>query len=137
ASVDALGAEAFGAPAHRAVWDGVVGAGGIPSGSAAAWTDAVVAAAPAAVHPLVAELAVAPLPVTVDRTTGLPSRRFAAELVTRLREVGLTRRVADALGQLRRLDSAPDPDPASRHELGTRLQALQRELAAIRDTQEA
>ena len=137
AALEALGAEAFSAPAHRAVWDGVVGAGGIPAGSAAAWTDAVVAAAPAAVHPLVAELAVAPLPVTVDRTTGLPSRRFAAELVTRLREVGLTRRVADALGQLRRLDSAPDPDPEARHELGTRLQALQRELAAIRDTQEA
>ena len=136
AAVEGIGPEAFSAPAHRAVWDGVVGAGGIPRGSAVAWADAVVQAAPAAVHPLLAELAVAPLPVTIDRTTGLPSRRYAAELVTRLREVGLTRQVADALGQLRRLDSAADADPGTRHELGVRLQALQRELAAIRDTQE-
>ena len=136
AAIDGIVVDAFSAPAHRAVWDGVVGAGGIPRGSVVAWTDAVVHAAPAAVHPLLAELAVAPLPVTIDRTTGLPSRRYATELVTRLREVGLTRQVADALGQLRRLDSAPDPDPSGRHELGVRLQALQRELAAIRDIQE-
>ena len=68
------------------------------------------AAAPAAVQPLVAELAVAPLPVTPDRATGLPSRRYAASLVTRLREVGLTRQIADALSQLRRRDRAPEPD---------------------------
>ena len=135
-AIDGIGVDAFSAPAHRAVWDGVVGVGGIPRGSVLAWTDAVVQAAPAAVHPLLAELAVAPLPVTIDRTTGLPSRRYAAELVTRLREVGLTRQVADALGQLRRLDSAPDPDLGARHQLGVRLQALQRELAAIRDIQE-
>jgi len=136
-AIAGIAVDAFSAPAHRAVWDGVIGAGGIPRSSVSAWTDAVVQAAPAAVHPLLAELAVAPLPVTIDRTTGLPSRRYAAELVTRLREVGLTRQVADALGQLRRLDSAPDPDPRVRQELGVRLHGLQRELAAIRDTQEA
>jgi DNA primase len=96
----------------------------------------VAAAAPAAVQPLVAELAVAPLPVTPDRATGLPSRRYAASLVSRLREVGLTRRIADALSQLRRLDSAPEPDSAAQRELGLRLQGLQRELATLRDRQE-
>ena len=107
-----------------------------PDGSTAAWTDAVAAAAPAAVQPLVAELAVAPLPVTPDRATGLPSRRYAASLVSRLREVGLTRQIADALSQLRRGDSAPEPDPAAQRELGLRLQGLQRELADLRDQQE-
>ena len=98
--------------------------------------DAVVVAAPAAVRPLVAELAVAPLPVTPDRATGLPSRRYAASLVIRLREVGLTRQIADALSQLRRLDSASEPDAVAQRELGQRLQTLQRELADLRDQQE-
>jgi len=133
--LDRLDGTSFSAPAHRSVWDAVVTAGR-PDGSTAAWTDAVAAAAPAAVQPLVAELAVAPLPVTPDRATGLPSRRYAASLVSRLREVGLTRQIADALSQLRRSDSAPEPDPAAQRELGLRLQGLQRELADLRDQQE-
>jgi DNA primase len=133
--LDRLDGASFSAPAHRSVWDAVVTAGR-PDGSTAAWTDAVAAAAPAAVQPLVAELAVAPLPVTPDRATGLPSRRYAASLVSRLREVGLTRQIADALSQLRRSDSAPEPDPAAQRELGLRLQGLQRELADLRDQQE-
>src|SRR6476661_816419 len=134
--LDRLDGTSFSAPAHRSVWDAVVTAGR-PDGSTAAWTDAVAAAAPAAVQPLVAELAVAPLPVTPDRATGLPSRRYAASLVSRLREVGLTRQIADALSQLRRSDSAPEPDPAAQRELGLRLQGLQRELADLRDQQES
>jgi len=130
-----LDGTSFSAPAHRSVWDAVVTAGS-PGGSTAAWADAIAEAAPVAVQPLVAELAVAPLPVTPDRATGLPSRRYAASLVTRLREVGLTRRIADALSQLRRLDSAAEPDLATQRELGLRLQALQRELADLRDQQE-
>jgi DNA primase len=131
-----LDTASFSAPAHRSVWDAVV-AVGRPTGSTAAWADAVSAAAAAAVQPLVAELAVAPLPVMPDRATGLPSRRYAASLVSRLREVALTRRVADALSQLRRLDNAPEPDAGAQRELALRLQALQRELADLRDEQEA
>jgi DNA primase len=136
ADLDRLDGDSFSAPAHRSVWDAVVTAGR-PDGSTAAWADAVTAAAPAAVQPLVAELAVAPLPVTPDRTTGIPSRRYAASLVARLREVGLRRQVADTLSQLRRLDSAPEPDLAASREVGLRLQALQRELADLRDEQDA
>jgi DNA primase len=77
------------------------------------------------------------LPVTPDRATGLPSRRYAASLVARLREVALRRQVADTLSQLRRLDNAPEPDPAASREVGLRLQVLQRELADLRDEQEA
>ncbi|MEO8830319.1 DNA primase [Lapillicoccus sp.] len=139
-SLDLLDSSAFSAPAHRAVFDAIVGAGGIRArscGSASSWTDAVVAAAPAAVHPLIAELAVASLPVTPERATGLPSRRYAASLVLRLREVVLTRRIADAMSQLRRLDSSGTADPEQQRELGQRLQQLQRELASMRDREES
>ena len=135
ADLDRLDGGSFSAPAHRSVWDAVVTAGR-PDGSTAAWADAVAAAAPAAVQPLVAELAVAPLPVTPDRATGLPSPRYAASLVARLREVTLRRQVADTLSQLRRLDNGAEPDLAASRAVGLRLQALQRELADLRDEQE-
>ena len=129
-------ASSFSAPAHRAVWEAVAAAGP-PQGSTARWTDEVCAAAPAAAQALVAELAVAPLPVVSDRTTGLPNRRYASSLVVRLREVGLRRQEGDALSQLRRLDSGTEPDPQRHRELGLRLQGLQRALAELRERQEA
>ena len=76
AAVDGSGRRRSAPPPTAPSGTGSWGRAAYRAGSAAAWTDAVVAAAPAAVHPLVAELAVAPLPVTVDRTTGLPSRRY-------------------------------------------------------------
>ncbi len=136
-ALEALGGSAFSAPAHRAVFEAMVGAGGIRPGlGTAAWADAVVGAAPAAVHPLVAELAVAALPVTMDRATGLPSRRYAASLPLRLREAALTRRIDDAMSQLRRLDRAGTPDPVRQRGLATQLQDLQRQLASMRDHEE-
>ena len=133
AELDALNAAAFSAPAHRAVFDGVVGAGGLQPGlTTAGWADAVVQAAPSAVHSLISELAVSALPVTMDKTTGQPSRRYVDSLTLRLREMALTRRISDALSQLRRLDTAGTPDPARQRELGVELQDLQRELATMR-----
>jgi DNA primase len=135
--LDALDASAFSAPAHRAVFDGITGAGGLRSGlTTAAWTDAVVRAAPSAVHSLIAELAVAALPVMMDKTTGQPSRRYVASLSLRLAEMALTRRIADSLSQLRRLDTAGTPDPVRQRELSVQLQELQRELAAMRERAE-
>lgn len=129
----ALDASAFSAPAHRAVFDGIIGAGGIQPGlTTAAWTDAVVRAAPSAVHSLISELVVGALPVMMDKTTGQPSRRYVASLSLRLLEMALTRRIADALSQLRRLDTAGTPDPVRQRELSVELQELQRELADMR-----
>ncbi len=129
----ALDASAFSAPAHRAVFDGICGAGGIQPGlTAAAWTDAVVQAAPSVVHSLICELVVGALPVMMDKTTGQPSRRYVSSLSLRLLEMALTRRIADALSQLRRLGTAGTPDPARQRELSVELQELQRELAAMR-----
>ncbi|GAA1894316.1 DNA primase [Lapillicoccus jejuensis] len=132
-----LDPSSFTAPAHRAVFDGVVGAGLLPAGlTSAGWTDAVAQAAPLAVRGLVPELAVAPLPVTMDRTTGQPSRRYAGSLVLRLREMTLTRRISDALSALRRLDATGDGDPARSRELSVELSRLQRERADLLSLEE-
>ncbi|HEY7719734.1 MAG TPA: DNA primase [Pedococcus sp.] len=134
AEVDAIEPESFGAPAHRAVFDGVRAAGGIqPELSHRAWADKVAEAAPLAVRALVSELAVAPLPTRFDKATGLPERRYTAALLMRVREVALTRRIADAMSAMRRMATDPHSDPAQARALSTELQGLQRELAALRD----
>ncbi len=130
----------FTAPAHQAVFAAVAGVGlPSPSLSAPAWHSALAETAPLAIHPMLAELAVAPLPVLLDPMTGRPATRYVDSLVTRVREVALSRQVADALGQLRRLDATPDADadPDRRRVLAIRLQDLQRQLAALRDREEA
>ena len=96
--IDTIEPDAFTAPAHRAVFDGVRGAGGPQAGlSAKAWADRVTEASPLSVHGLVAELAVAPLPTRMDKSTGLPERRYISALLTRVQEVSLTRQIADAI----------------------------------------
>ena len=130
--VRGLAAEGFSAPAHRAIY-AAVAAVGLPAGrSTAAWHAAVAEQAPAATHPLITDLSVGAIPVRMDPATGRPTDRYVAEVFARVHEVGLTRKVADAIGQLRRLDAAPSPDAMAQREVGIRLQALQRELADLR-----
>ena len=81
---------------------------------------------------LVSELAVAALPTRLDPLTGLPTSRYVEELFARVRTVALTRRIADALSEMRRLDHAETPDPDRSRTLATELQGLQRELAVIK-----
>ncbi|TPG19613.1 DNA primase [Pedococcus bigeumensis] len=133
--VDKVSADAFTAPAHRAVFDGVRGAGGPQRGlSVQAWADRVTQAAPLAVHGLVAELSVASLPTRFDKATGLPERRYIDALLTRVQEVSLTRRIADAMSAMRRMATDSHSDPAAARTLSTELQELQRELATLRDS---
>ncbi len=49
-----------------------------------------------------------------------------------MRTIALTRQIADALSEMRRLDHAAEPSPERTRELGTQLQVLQRELATIK-----
>jgi DNA primase len=98
-----------------------------------AWADRVTQAAPLAVHGLVAELAVASLPTRFDKATGLPERRSIDALLTRVQEVSLTRRIADAMSAMRRMATDPHTDPALARSLSGELQELQRELATLRD----
>ena len=134
ADVDAIAPESFAAPAHRAVFDGIRGAGGPQPGlSERAWADKVAEAAPLAVRSLVSELAVAPLPTRFDKATGLPERRYTTALLVRVQEVSLTRKIADAMSAMRRMAADPHSDPAQARALSSSLQNLQRELASLRD----
>jgi DNA primase len=128
---DSIEPASFSAPAHRAVHDAVAAAGGLRAAAATAvWADKVGEAAAATVRGLVSELAVAPVPARVDAATGMPDARYVNELLIRVREVSLTRRIGDAMSALRRMDSG---DPAAARALAVDLQTLQRELAALRE----
>ncbi|WP_374969724.1 DNA primase [Terrabacter sp. BE26] len=132
-AIDLLTPESFSAPAHRAVFDGIrIAHHSTDKASARAWTSAVSEAAPAPVAGLVSELAVDTLPTRMDASTGLPTSRYVDELFDRVRTIALTRRIADAMSEMRRLDHAETPSPERTRELGIQLQTLQRELAAIK-----
>lgn len=133
-AIELLTPEVFSAPAHRAVFDGIRAAhaaGGSPSGQA--WTSWVTEAAPHAVAGLISELAVATLPTRMDPLTGLPTSRYVDELFARMRTIGLTRRIGDAMSELRRLEHAESPDHDRSRGLAVQLQELQRELAGIKE----
>jgi DNA primase len=98
-----------------------------------AWADRVTQAAPLAVHGLIAELSVASLPTRFDKATGLPERRYIDALLTRVQEVSLTRRIADAMSAMRRMGTDSHSDPVAARALSSELQDLQRELATLRD----
>ena len=120
----------FSAPAHRGVHDAIVTAGGIAAANQPGqWADRVSQAATITVRPLISELAVAPVPARVDPLTGLPERRYVDELLVRIKEVTLTRQIDDAISAMRRV---PPEDTAAGRDLGTQLQIMQRELAALR-----
>jgi DNA primase len=132
-AIDLLKPDSFSAPAHRAVFDGIrIAHAAGDRGNVRAWTSAVTEAAPTPVAGLVSELAVDTLPTRMDPSTGLPTARYVDELFDRVRTIGLTRQIADAMSEMRRLDHAETPAPERTRELGIRLQTLQRELAAIK-----
>ncbi|WP_330473857.1 DNA primase [Terrabacter sp. C0L_2] len=132
-AIDLLTPDSFSAQAHRAVFDGIrIAHHSGDKGNARAWTSAVTEAAPSPVAGLVSELAVDTLPTRMDPNTGLPTSRYVDELFDRVRTIALTRRIADAMSEMRRLDHAETPEPERTRELGIQLQTLQRELAAIK-----
>lgn len=120
------------APMHRAVWHALQQAGGVraaASMSAATWNQVVLAQTPPLVHPLVQELAVAPLPTRLDPATGMPTEAFVDSLVLRVRLAALEQRIAVTLGQAQR---EPEGSPQTRR-LVEELMGLQREHASLKD----
>lgn len=107
---DDLPADAFGAPAYRAVHEAVRAAGGLvvarTLGNATAWVGAVIEEAGENLRPLVTELAVAPLPE--DRPASLDG--YVKGVVRSLVEMGFTRHIAELRGRLQRMDAEADPD---------------------------
>ena len=106
---DDLPADAFGAPAYRAVHEAVRAAGGLvvarTLGNANAWVGAVIEEAGENLRPLVTELAVAPLPE--DRPGSLDG--YVKGVVRSLVEMGFTRHIAELRGRLQRMDAEADP----------------------------
>lgn len=133
-ALDQIDPTAFGAPAHRVAFD-AVRAVGMPRAdhTHAGWVRAVSDAAPQSVHGLLAELAVAPLPVVPDPANGLPPRSYVDSLVMRVREVAIGRQIADSMATLRRLATDPLADRDHMRSLSARLQELERERAALRE----
>ncbi|MDO8108086.1 DNA primase [Isoptericola sp. b441] len=125
AAFDQLEADAFTVPALRAVHEAIRAAGGVAAASdPVAWLDAVREEAASTVAPLVAELAVTPLPE--DRADAIGG--YVGGVVRRLVELGLTRRIADARGRLQRM--APDDEGYA--EAFARLIALEGLRRALR-----
>ena len=126
--------EAFSAPAHRAVLDGIrIAAPTSRRGSTAAWVAAVAEHAPLAVRGLVSELSVAPLPTRYDSSTGLPPQRYLDSLVTGVRDAHLGRLIADAMASVRRVQNDPDADPADLRERTMVLHRLEIERVRLRE----
>lgn len=133
-TIDAIPPVAFTAPAHAAIFDGVRTVAGRASQlSTAGWAAAVTEAAPLAVHGLLAELSVAPLPTRVDPTTGLPPQRYLDSLVIGVHDAGLSRQIADETAAIRRLQNASEPDPEDLRERSRKLIELTMNRARLRD----
>ncbi|NNG40525.1 DNA primase [Flexivirga sp. ID2601S] len=119
----------FTAPAHRAVFEGIVAVGPDPAKSQAAWLSAVTDQLPEVVRPLVAQLAVEPLPTKLDGQ-GRPDWHYVRSLVVRVREVALRRQIAETMSALRRSDDAEQTRAIS-GELTTQQRALADLLAGL------
>lgn len=128
ADLDNLPVEGLRAPAHRAVLHGIRTAGGLSGAaslSASAWTASVADHTPPPARPLVHQLAVAALPVTLE--LGRPPQRYVASLLVRVVEADLNRRIDDALSALQRAQDGPDS-----RRLNEELTALHRQRQALR-----
>ena len=133
AGVEDWGPDAVSAPAHRAILDAVREVGLRPDLSLAGWHALLSDAVSLSVRGLLAELAVAPLPVVHDPSTGMPPPAYTQSLVARVREQQVSRQIADGMATMRRLGADPQADQGALRELSLRLQSLERERAAIRD----
>ena len=134
ADLDALVPEAFTAPVHRAVFDGIrIAAPTARRGSTMAWVTAVTDATALGVRGFVAELSVAPLPTRYDPSTGLPPQRYLNALVAGVRDAQLGRLIADAMASVRRIQNDPECDPADLLERSMALHRLELDRVALRE----
>ena len=134
ADIDVLVPDAFTAPVHRAVFDGIRIAGhAARRASTMAWVTAVTDTCALGVRGFVAQLSVAPLPTKFDPSTGLPPQRYLNSLVAGVRDAHLGRRIADAMASVRRLQNDPDADPADLQERSMALHRLELDRVALRE----
>lgn len=92
------------------------------------WVEAVVTEAGDAVAPLVTELSVAPVPE--DRESAIAA--YVADVVRKVADLGLTRRIADAKSRVQRLD--PAADPGGYQEAFSELLTIEAERRRLRES---
>ena len=120
----------FHSPAHRKDQQAILGAWGTHEEvSARSWIEGVERDAGPEVGGLVSRLSVDPIRAAADPQTGAPDPRFVADLVARIREESLRRRIADATGALQR---AEGEHPEQTHAIAVELTRLHQELARLR-----
>jgi DNA primase len=100
---DALAAEDFHVPVHAAVLGLIAGCGGVASArsSVREWVAQIIDAAPdAAVREFITRLAVEP----IERADGEPDARYAEEVLARIEELAVSRRIAKLKSRVQRLN---------------------------------
>ena len=104
---DSFGPDAFTVSTARAVHDVIRAVGGVGAcgpGESGRWLAGVMDEAPAALQPVISEMAAHPLPQ--DRPDSLED--YVCELVVKVLDLVLTRRIADQRAKLARLDGHED-----------------------------
>jgi DNA primase len=123
---DALGAAAFTAPVHGAVFGLIAACGGVGSaGRARDWTSALLEAAPDdRARAYVTELAVEPLQVA-----GEPDEKYADVVLARVGELAVGREIAAIKGRLQRMN--PEEDQAAYGRMFGELVALEQRRKSL------
>ncbi|PWD49513.1 DNA primase [Serinibacter arcticus] len=141
AGFDALDAQVFQVPSHRAVHDAIRAAGGvsIPArttvelggtadahrAASARWVTEVLEGATDALAPLVRQMTVAPIPAVETEMEG-----YTLGVVTALRRLGLTRQIGDLKSRALSLD-ATDPEAGPLWAQAYALEEERRRLAEV------
>ncbi|MCY0904627.1 DNA primase [Arthrobacter sp. H14-L1] len=115
----------FAVPAYRAVHQAIRAVGDAGT-TPAQWLEQVRQELPEPLRPVVAELAVTPLPATNDDTL----RNYCLDIMRRLFEMQITRLKAEKMGALQRMD--PSADPAASQQLQRELMELEIRRRSLR-----
>ncbi|WP_369047009.1 DNA primase [Sinomonas sp. P10A9] len=117
----------FAAPAYAALHSAIVAAGRPAEQEATAgWIERVRHELAEPLRPLLAELAVTPLPATTEESL----ERYCRDILAGLAELQITAQKAEMIGQLQRLDPAGAPEAFQR--LNRRLMELELRRRALR-----
>ncbi|WP_026536172.1 DNA primase [Arthrobacter sp. H14] len=123
---DGFRAAHFAAPAHAAVHEAVCAAGEAGA-SPAQWVEQVRQEVPEVLRSFVSELAVRPLNTTTAESLAI----YCVDILNRLFELQITRKKAEKMGQLQRMDASEDPETYQR--LQRELMELEMQRRALRE----
>ncbi|GAB3521862.1 DNA primase [Arthrobacter monumenti] len=123
---DGFRAAHFSAPAHAAVHEAVCTAGEAGA-SPAQWVEQVRQEVPEVLRSFVSELAVRPLNTTTTESLAI----YCVDILNRLFELQITRKKAEKMGQLQRMDASVDPETYQR--LQRELMELEMQRRALRE----